>query len=196
MEEKIKNQRCHLLALQSHLQCAFEASQTALPAFRSELSSLRQLVMEWRSTVVVNQLEGFRAKLMEQAEFLLASTEAGWLDRLQAEKNEIIKHQQEKEQLEEALRLSQHQLKEWKERSLQWEREKIELEKVAQLRMKQKEEELLLLSQEKLKKQSMEHQLELENLRDEIRVIQLKYQAELSDWQSAAEKVKCLVINT
>jgi len=196
MEDKIKNQRCHLLALQSHLQCAFEASQSALPAFRSELNSLRKLVVEWRSTLISSQFEEFRAKLLEQAQLLFTSTEAEWLDRLQAEKSEVKREQLEKEKLAEALRSSQREVEEWKERSLRWEREKIELQNTAHLRLKEKEKELMMLSDDKLNKQSVEHQLEMETLRDEMKVMQLRYQADLSDWQSAAEQVTCLLINS
>ena len=195
MEDKIKNQRCHLLALQSHLQCAFEASQSALPAFRTELNALRKLVVEWRSSLISSQLEEFRAKLMEQAQILLTSTETDWLDRIQAEKNEVRREQLEKEKLAEALRATQREVEEWKERSLRWEREKIELENAAQLSLKQKEKELLMLSQDKMKKQSVEHKLEMENLRDEMKVIQLRYQSDLSDWQSAAEQVMSHFLN-
>ena len=52
-----------------------------------------------------------------------------------------------------------------------------------------------MLSQDKLNKQSVEHQLEIGNLRDEMKVIQLRYQSDLSDWQSAAEQVMSHFLN-
>ncbi len=188
LEETIHNQRCRLLAMQSHLQCSLESTQAALPAFRNELSSIRQLTLEWRRSSK-EAMENIRTNLLEQTTILLASVEADWLERLEEERDQSKQVEEENRRVLAELQSSRREIDEWKERSVAWELEKKELIASAQLVLSQREKELERFKDDQLADQQSKFQQEMEAIQLRIQIIGEEKDALIKEWQSASDQV-------
>lgn len=193
LEETVKSQRCRLLALQSHLQCALEAGQAALPAFRTEMDSIRKLTLEW-SDVANEQLAWLRSEFTQQIIKLFASEESASLAMLDEAQSQNKKLGDEKEKLQEDLMVVRLELDKWKKQCVEWQEEKKSLVASAQLRLQQREEELEQQRLEQLNQQKLEHKKTIQTLQEAVKVAEEKYRVVVSDWQSASEQVS--VINS
>ncbi len=189
LEETVKGQRCRLLALQSHLQCALEAGQAALPAFRTEMSSIRKLTIELNQ-VANDQFRRLQSDITQNIRVMFASFEKTSADLLQEERSKNKKLDQEKSKLMEELLTVRRELEEWKNRNVQWQEEKKELITSAQVCLQQREEELEQQKIEKLQNQRMRHKQEIEALKEAVKKSEEKCLAAVSEWQSASEQVK------
>ncbi|KZS15636.1 RB1-inducible coiled-coil protein [Daphnia magna] len=187
LEETVKSQRCRLLALQSHLQCALEAGQAALPAFRTEMDSIRKLTLEW-SDVANEQLAWLRSEFTQQIIKLFASEESASLAMLDEAQSQNKKLGDEKEKLQEDLMVVRLELDKWKKQCVEWQEEKKSLVASAQLRLQQREEELEQQRLEQLNQQKLEHKKTIQTLQEAVKVAEEKYQVVVSDWQSASEQ--------
>ncbi|XP_057371182.1 LOW QUALITY PROTEIN: RB1-inducible coiled-coil protein 1-like [Daphnia carinata] len=187
LEETVKGQRCRLLALQSHLQCALEAGQAALPAFRTEMDSIRKLTIEW-SDVANEQLAWLRSELTQQITKLFASEENASLAMLDEVRCHNKKLGEEKEKLQEELMAARFELDNWKKQCVEWEEEKKSLIASSQRRLQQREEELEQQRLEQLHQQKLEYKKQIQTLEKAVKVTEEKYQVVVSDWQSASEQ--------
>ena len=188
LEETVKSQRCRLLALQSHLQCALEAGQAALPAFRTELSSIRKLTIELNQ-VANDQFKLLQTEITQNIVAVFASVEKTSAD-LQTETNsQNRKLDQEKEKITEELLIVRRELEDWKNRSVHWQEEKKALITSAQLCLQQREEELEQQRVEQLRNQRIKHKQEIEALKEAVKTAEDKCRATVGEWQSASEQV-------
>lgn len=188
MEETVKGQRCRLLALQSHLQCALEAGQTALPVFRSELNSIRKLTIEW-SQVANEQLARLRFELIQHIREMFASTEKSSEIILEEVKSQNKKLDEEKFKLEAELKSVRIELEDWKKQCSQWQEEKKELVGSAQFCLRQREEELEKQRIEQLRQQKMKYKQEINALKETVKSTEEKCKAIVSEWQAVSEQV-------
>lgn len=188
LEETVHSQRCRLLALQSHLQCALESAQTALPVFRSELDNIRQLTTDWKQCAS-KALADLRTNVLEQTTALLGSIEADWLDRLEEERDRSHQLDKERERLAEELRVARQEINEWKERLVAWEEEKKDLITSAQSVLRQREKEMEQTREESLESQKMVHQREMEDIQQKLRALVEEREALIQEWRSASDQV-------
>ncbi len=188
MEETVKGQRCRLLALQSHLQCALEAGQTALPVFRTELNSIRKLTIEW-SQVANEQLARLRFELIQHIREMFASTEKTSEVILEEVKSQNKKLDEEKVKLEEELNSVRVELEDWKKQCRKWQEEKKELVSSAQVCLRQREEELDKQRVEQLRQQKLKYKQEIIALKETVKSTEEKCQAIVREWQTVSEQV-------
>lgn len=187
LEETVKSQRCRLLALQSHLQCAFEATQTALPAFRTELEDIRKLTQELSSSAIA-YLKELQSDLTAQFGAVFDSLESSWKQEVEIEKENAGKLKAEKEELAEELKKAQIEIEEWKQKSLEWQAERAELLDRVQLQDRQMRE-FESNVEEQFQKERTEHQQIVESLKEKLKLQQNEHQTIVSQWRSAAEQV-------
>lgn len=177
-----------MLALQSHLQCALEAGQAALPAFRTEMDSVRKLTLEW-SDMANEQLAWLRSDLTQQISKLFANEESASLAMLDEAHCQNKKLQKEKEKLQEELMTVRLELDRWKKECVEGQEEKKSLVASAELCLQQREEELGQQRIEQLHQQKVKYKQKIEALQETVKVNEEKCQAIVSDWQSASEQV-------
>lgn len=178
-----------MLALQSHLQCALEAGQAALPAFRTEMSSIRKLTIESKQ-MATDQLTKLRTDLLKQIRLVSASTEKASEDLLEEANNQNKELNLEKQQLTNELDSVRLELDELRKQSNQWQEERKELIASAQLCLQQREEELEQQKTEQLKNLQLKYKQEIELLKEAVKVAEEKCQAVIYEWQSASEQVR------
>ncbi|XP_046438218.1 RB1-inducible coiled-coil protein 1-like isoform X2 [Daphnia pulex] len=187
LEETVKGQRCRLLALQSHLQCALEAGQTALPVFRTELNSIRKLTIEW-SQVANEQLARLRFELIQHIREMFAATEKTSEVILEEVKSQNKKLDEEKVKLEDELKSVRVELEDWKKQCSRWQEEKKELVSSAQFCLRQREEELEKQRIEQLRQQKMKYKQEINALKETVKNTEEKCKAIVSEWQAVSEQ--------
>lgn len=188
MEETVKSQRCRLLALQSHFQCALETGQAALPVFRTELNSIRKLTIEG-SQVANEQLTRLRFELIQHIREMFASSERSSEVFLEEAKSQNIRLDQEKKKLEEELTSVRVELEDMKKQCSQWQEEKKELVSSAQFCLRQREEELEKQRVEQLHQQKLKYNQKINALKETVRVAEEKCQTVVNEWQSVSEQV-------
>lgn len=191
MEETVKSQRCRMLALQSHLQCALEAGQAALPALRTEMKAIRKLTVEWNQ-MTSDELTRMKSDLTQHILSFFLSTERTYERRLNEVMDLNTSLNQEKSKLTEEVMSLRKELDEWKNLNSQWQEEKKELITSAQLCLQQREQELEQQAKQKvdqLKAQELECQKEIQILRIAIEETDQRCQSIVAEWQSASEQV-------
>ena len=188
MEETVKSQRCRLLALQSHFQCALETGQAALPVFRTELNSIRKLTIEW-SQVANEQLTRLRFELIQHIREMFASSERSSEVFLEEAKIQNIRLDKEKKKLEEELTSVRVELEDMKKQCSQWQEEKKELVSSAQFCLRQREEELDKQRVEQLHQQKLKYNQKINALKETVRAAEEKCQTVVNEWQSVSEQV-------
>lgn len=190
MEETVKSQRCQLLALQSHLQCALEAGQAALPALRTEMNSIRKLTVEWKQ-MASEELTRIQSDLMQQIVSVAALTEDASGKRLDEVLSLNKSLNEEKTKLVEEMASLRKELDELKGQSNQWQEEKKELICSAQLCLQQREQELEQQKENQLQSQELLYKKEIESLREAMKETEQRCQIIVNEWKSASEQVKC-----
>ena len=188
MEETVKSQRCRLLALQSHFQCALEAGQAALPVFRTELNSIRKLTVEW-SQISNDQLTRLRFELIQHIRELFASSERASEFLFEEAKTQNRKLEQDKEKMEEELTSVRVELEDLKKQCIQLQEEKKELVISAQCCLRQQEEEFEKQRVEQLHQQKMKYKQEIKALKETVKIAEEKFQSVVSEWQTVSEQV-------
>lgn len=178
-----------MLALQSHLQCALEAGQAALPAFRTEMGSIRRLTMESKQ-IATDQITKLQTDLLLQIRAIFASTEKVSEELLEEAKSQNRRLDQEKQQLEKELVSVHSELDEFRKQCQLWQEERKELIASAQLCLQQREEELDQQKTEQLENQQLKYKQEIELLKEALKVAEEKFEAALNEWQSASEQVE------
>ena len=184
----MKSQRCRLLALQSHLQCALEAGQAALPAFRSEMDAIRKLTTEWRE-ISIEQLTQIKYNLTQQIQQMFTCAEKTSENLLEKAKTQNQMLEQENQKLTDELLSIRCELEEWKKRSAQWQVERNELITSAQLCLQQREAELEQQRHDQLENERIKHIHELEALKEALKAAEDKCNIMTSEWQAASEQV-------
>lgn len=178
-----------MLALQSHLLCALESGQAALPAFRSEMTSIRKLTTECKQ-MAIDQLARLRIDFVNQIHLVFTATEKKTTDLLEDFKCKNKLLDEEKQLLETELLSARRELDELRNQSIQWQEEKKELITSAQVCLQQRQDELEQQRTDQLQNQQLKFSQEIEALKEAIKVTEEKCKATVSEWQSASEQVK------
>ena len=126
---------------------------------------------------------------------MLASAESGWLDRLEAEQREKEMIGMKNLQLSRNLDAARIEIDEWKMRCQHLEAEKKEMSEAHLLRLKTREQELNSEKKESLQLCIQQHSLQIDTLKEQLRVLQSNHQIALEEWKSAADQVIFRLIN-
>lgn len=148
-----------------------------------------QLVMFGASSLLTTITEEWKDKVIQQVKLLLASADAKCRERVNAEKKETARMEQEKLKSEQEVRELHLKMEEWAKRSLQWEEEKKEMVISSQKHLQRREAELEQEKKEQLQQSVQQHELQMHALKEQIKNLKLEHQKALDQWKSSSEQV-------